>query len=511
MNEIFISVKDILRKIMLGWRLIVVSMLIGAVLFNMVGYTKSAKKAEALNQTVKSEKSDDEILMEQLESKVLEAEQSLTEREIEEAKLSAESYFVFQEKLEKSKEYNSKSIKMQLDPSNVPQVNLQYLIDTHYEAVYPVIEETDMTKDIIYAYINSISTEAVCEEIASKLNWDTDLSYVKELISGTTTSDNTFVVTIMAPDEESCKAIAQVVDDAVKAKTSDIQSIYGSYDITQILNEYFVGAELSLLTTQQTQAGNMNTIKTAMNNLINTMSNEQKTYYYALVNWKLTEEQIESDSEADSIGMEIDEEVQQEVAVAAVKLLHIKYILLGMFIGAFLAVCYIGAMYLLSAKLRTKEDLEESYGLSIIGTINVSDQKKRILGCVDQLIEKVFSSRELQFSEEEKFDMICAGIRLRAAKSGMKSVHLTGVVNDKETENLMAAITENLKNSLEVTYGKPVIYDPEALEAMTNADGVVVLERIECSRYDDTKKLLTVCKDQKVPVLGGVVITQIYR
>ena len=51
-----------------------------------------------------------------------------------------------------------------------------------------------------------------------------------------------------------------------------------------------------------------------------------------------------------------------------------------------------------------------------------------------------------------------------------------------------------------------MIYDPNSLQCMVGADGVVLFERMDHSPYAEIEKELEICKRYNVPVIGCVVI-----
>ena len=57
-----------------------------------------------------------------------------------------------------------------------------------------------------------------------------------------------------------------------------------------------------------------------------------------------------------------------------------------------------------------------------------------------------------------------------------------------------------------ICQGKSVVYDPESLERMVSADGVVLVEMVDASPYADIQKELELCKMYKIPVIGSVVL-----
>lgn len=496
MEEMTISVKDLLLRMLLKWRMILVWMLIGAVALDGVGYIRSSRAAKQAQEVLQSSGDEEEQML----LAVSEAEEKLSAREVAEVNTAVGTYLSFQKEYQNTLNYNTNSIKMQLDPNSVPTMTVQYYIDNHYQAVYPVIEARDTTADIISSFASKVTNTKVCEQIVEELQWDIDSAYVQELINAYPTADDILTISVMSQNQEACEKMMAIIEQVVGDETAGLKSLYGEFDIMVLHKQYYEGANSSLLSTQQMQITGLNNIKSAMNNVISNMTEEQKEYYFALLD-KEKADQMDGESERE------EEETPAPAQVPQVKVVNLKYILLGAFVGAFLACCFVAFKYLISAALRVKEDLEEVFGIPLLGSLTVSDVNHRFLWQIDRLVLGLFAGRRPKFSEEERVEMICAGIRIAAGKAGMQSVYLTGVCHDEKSAQIREMLCDKLRSEVkEISHGKSVVYDPGSLESMVSADGVVLVEMVDASMYTDLQKELELCKMYKIPVIGSVVL-----
>ena len=202
MEEMTISIKDLFYRLFLRWRLILVWMFIGAAAFGGLGYVKNVKKAQTSVQ-----EPDAEALIEEYKAQ-------LSEREISEVEKAVDIYNGYQKSYDMMEEYTQKSVRMQLNPNAVPTVRLQYLIDTHYEAVYPIIEAKDMTEDIVNSYMAKIKDTEIYEEIAGTLGEQVESAYVQELIAVDYTAD-LLTITVNALKKEECEKISEVIQSTI--------------------------------------------------------------------------------------------------------------------------------------------------------------------------------------------------------------------------------------------------------------------------------------------------------
>ena len=484
LDEMTISFKDLLCRILLRWRLMFVCMLLGAVLLGGIGYLKNAKKASVEKADVTNEQ------------RIEGYEETLTEADIQSVNAAVDTYWAYQKSCKFMEEYRENSIRMKLDANRLPTIQLQYLIDTHYEAVYPVVERKDMTADIANSYQMKIRNTAVYEEIAEKMTDGTDASYISELIT-TGMNNDLFFIIVNGMTEEDCQRIADTLKVVIDKETERLRELYGDYDIVLIDESYFEYASSELLEEQRRQIADYNNQIIAMNGLSANMTEEQKGYYEALMKGEepeTTEKEAPTETEQAGNGFQIG-------------YVSKKYILLGGGAGIFLVCCYVACRYLVSACLRVKEDLEECFGIVNLGTIPVHKPKKKIMGCVDRWIISRLKENNSRFSEEDRYHMICAGIRIGAKKSDMQSVYLTGVCNDEFCEQIKALLCNKMEGSIEtVRYGKSVVYDPESLEMLVSSDGVVLVERINGSRYDELKKEIEICRQNQIKIIGSVIL-----
>jgi capsular polysaccharide biosynthesis protein len=487
LDELTISLKDMFCRILLRWRLMIAGMLIGAVVLGGVGYLKNAGAA---TKNTESTEADVEKVVEKYEAELSEADQQVV-------KAAYNAYTAYQKSCKFIEKYNENSVKMKLNANQLPTLRLQYLVNTHYEAIYPVVEAKDLTLDIINSYVMKIKNRDVYEKIAGTLTDETDAAYIEELIS-VERQEDLFWVTVHGMSEKDCQAMIDIIKKTIDQETVGLKKMYGEYDIILADESYSEYANSALLTDQRQQMVDYNNQVVAMNNLSVNMTEEQKGYYEAL---------LKAEVEAGGTVEQNSGAKKREEAFSG-SLLNKKYILVGAFAGIFLVCCYAVCQYLLSARLRVKEDLEECFGITNLGVLPASRPRRKVLDILDRWIISKFGGNNGQFSEKERLRMICAGIGIAAKKSGMQSVYLTGVCNDECCEQVKTILLEKVRGTVEeVRCGKSVVYDPESLETLVMADGVVLVERINGSRYDELKKEVEICRQNQIKIIGSVIVS----
>ncbi len=502
MKETSIDLVDLVRRILLRWKAIIIWMIIFAVLMDGFYYFRAVRAASHSEDTEAAEEED--------AGKIEEYEQTLSEREITDAHTAARAYGQMYENYQQTLAYCENSIKMQLNANSVPTVKLLYYIEQDTS----VSEAKNNTNAIVDSIMEIVKGGAVCGQIREALDWDVETSYINELISTSAGTDSdidigedqesvdalirqnkTMVITLQAPDEESAETMAEIICDAIEQEIPDIQDSSGTFSIELLQEQYAERADSDLRSFQQSEYSSLNTLRTAMNNLSNNFSTDQKEYYNILISGVTVEQ-----------AADVDKEEAEIVASARPKLISRRYVALGLLIGLVLVIVCVAFGYVCRRKLRVKEDVEELYHIPLLGFLEATE-KRRLNGPVCRGINRLFFRRDAKYSAEERTRMICAGIRLAAEKAGMKSIYITGSAGDAESEQLMAQLVEQLKDSVEsISYGKSVVYDPESLERLTDSDGVVLVERTDESTYADIERETELCGTYDVALIGGIVI-----
>lgn len=494
MTEIGISLRDLLHSVLLKWRAAVVMMLIGALLLSGFGFMQNSKKAEqdyAQQVAAQQNQSTNKVLTEREK-----LEEKLSAREIRDVKMAAKAHASYTEQFNSILGYLENSLKFRLTGNTVPMVTIRYMIDVHYEAVYPVVETSDFTADVIAAYSGRMVSETVCDEIISTLGWNTSAAFVRELISPSS-SGHTLTVNIIGENKDSCLGIAKVMERYVEDITDDIRSIYGDFDIVLTTEEYLELANTDILSTRQTQLNNMNQLKSEINNLQNGMSNDQKAYFAFVLEHGL--------EPVDSEEVEKPDEAQKTPVKAKVSLIDTKYLLLGTAGGLVLCIVVLALGYILSGRLRAKEDMADITGVAALGKVHGDSDK--FLGIVDTWIDGVFGEKRGRKAEEVRIRRICAAVEIAMKKDAMKQLLITGVSGDKVSASVRERLLERLtERGIQAVACGSVLTEPESVEALGEAQAVLLVERIGVAPYAELAEETELCRNQNVVLLGSVVV-----
>jgi len=488
-EEITLDIKDLCYRILLKWKTIIAMCLIFAILGGLAGIAKDYKAVWDYNNEDKEGK------LEEDREDLLLLRDALTERQLMEANEAIAAYDQLHEKYEDVQRYRTNSVLMQIEPNAVPVFTIRYQIDTHYKVEYPVIDKKDYSSDIINIYSAYIISDEVIDKIAAD-GVNISKEYLREIISVAGNTGDIFTVEIVGKDEAMCRSIAASIEKAVEDKTPELKKEYDNFDFKWLGDNYAVKARTDILSSQQSQLNTANSLRSGWMGLVSNMTEDQKKYYQAYLDYKqdkalltATEEKI------------VDDELAAEAP--EVDYFQLKFILIGFIFGAMLVCGWVVLFYVLKPVIRVNENITEAYKIPLLGNVWLKDDKR---GNAEQKLTRLFFGNECDIEYEKRIEMIATGILIQMKKADLKSLYITGTA--KGTEEVIKLLKKHLSKNLEVAAGDSVCYDPASLEALSQREAVVFVERIGVSRYDELSHQFEVVSRSKTEILGAIVVNQ---
>lgn len=482
------------------WRLLFIYMMVFAVLGGAYGYISSYKNAEAVKAEL--EKPKDKMSYAQYE-------EGLTKTEIEEVKAAVDDYKRYKKIYEEDKTYYDSSMKMRLDAKAVPTYQVSYLVRGNTKK-----------EEIIKICKNTLIDDGLCQSIIGKTGWTAEAGYVKELISFNnydetreikiTGEDTDFTesverskgeqnsevlsIKITADSKENCVSIKEAIDDRLSVIAEDIKETMGQFQITEVADRFALETDQTLLMEQQLFVEEMNRIGAQMRELKGALSEGQKKYFLVLTDETF---QIEEQKE----GMDA------SVLIPEVRIINGKYVLLGAFLGLVIIGMYLTAKFVLSGQMHMEEVITDGTKSPVLGTFATDKQGKGLAGKIDCWLNHCFKRKAFVYSNEEKLDMICASVRIAIEKNQLQKIHLCSAAHTEETKTLLAALYRRFqKMGITFTTGNSVVWNPDSLEKLAEANGVVFVEQMGVSLVKDIYIEANLSRKNNVQIIGFVVI-----
>lgn len=480
MKEREINLIDLLFEILLKWRMIIVFMLIGGILLGGYSYMNSAKTLKAQQTQVVLT---DEEKMASLEAKLTDEEKVKVIMALDYANYAT---------------YYNESVLMQIDANNAPTTELVWDIQAEDEAmeaelvgVYEQMFEAGVTEWLIQNGMDEAEASKVNELIITEAEWLRDTDYIF------TDKNSVIYISVVHVDEDSCKALADMVKAYVNEQQKELAKLYGEHKATVVSETYATVINADLLSKQRNTLVIITDCNTKIAALKKEFTDLQKQYLDLLQKDVIVNAEEVADTEA---------QPETEASVPAPSV-SIKFVAVGMVAFAFLYVCLIFVTYIFNNKLRANDDLTVLYDVPQFGVVNSKKSKKKFLGFVDKWLLSLRDRNKREFTAEESKEIAAVAIKVAAKKSDSNEVYLIGCDLKKQANDLCTGIQDILKeDNIKIEILDNVLYNAEEMDKLTDVQCAVLVETVGSTMYDEVTKELELLKRNNINVLGGILV-----
>lgn len=456
-----ISLIDLLVEILLHWRSIIAVMVIGGILLGGAGYVRSARAVE--NQ-LSAESSQEKLTREDFE-------QRLSSEEL----MAVDAAYAYQKLYE---QYSECANCFGKEDFAIYETRLTYWISAKES-------EPAFSYNLATVYRNLFLGEDSSIEELNMLSLGTVMAVQEE-------NSNVLQIVVRDWDEDGCNQLTADVLAYMQQEYSRLKGVLGKHEVTLLSQKTGMAAEESIRNIQKSYLDKLNSLKNTRDALLKNFTEVQNSFYAYLCD--ANEEQDAS------------EQAENAVTVPAASGLNLKYFLLGMVLFGFLEVFALFLMYVLNDKLRSTDSLQELYGMSQLGRVEIT-KRKRFLGFVDCWILKLRYRGTRRFSREEALELAAVAVKITAAKADIKSLYLIGCNLQEETLEVCRQIKAVLeKEGITADILNNVLYDAEAMEKLSAVQSVVLVETAGSTMYTEITAEIELLTRQNIKVLGGVVV-----
>ena len=88
-----------------------------------------------------------------------------------------------------------------------------------------------------------------------------------------------------------------------------------------------------------------------------------------------------------------------------------KYAIVGLVLGAFLAAFVLVVIFLMSGRLESTDGFREEYGMPLLGQVTKQDGKKRIFGLIDKWLVRLQEGAYADITYEEQVKIAAANLK----------------------------------------------------------------------------------------------------
>ena len=158
-------------------------------------------------------------------------------------------------------------------------------------------------------------------------------------------------------------------------------------------------------------------------------------------------------------------------------------------------------------KLRATDRLDDLYDIPQLGLISYNESRKKLLGFVDRWILSIQYRNRRRFSEDEALKLAASSIKMAAQKRSLDAVYLVGSeLKEKALEGCHRIRGILAEDKISTHILGNVLYDAAAMEKLSEAKGIVLVEKAETALYTEIAEELELFRRQGIEVLGGIVV-----
>ncbi len=292
---------------------------------------------------------------------------------------------------------------------------------------------------------------------------------------------NVFQIQVIASSEELAIAYTEKIEESVMGYSRELAGDVAVHD-------------LKLLAAVQTEKMD--------NDMASYQSSVLSSYGVLLNSLKTLKTDLKAvrDEEGDTIT------IGQTFSLANPVSAAVKYGIVGLVLGAFLAGFVLILVYLMSGKLQSTEMFREEFGMQLLGEVKAPVGKKKLFGFIDNWLYHLEEGAYANIPREEQMRIAAASLKGAVnQKEGLKKIMLAGTIAKEDVEEFCGCLKEHVQEAEFSSY-KQIVFDAAALEELSDYDAVVFLERKRVSYSKLIKKEREMVSGREIPVLGTIVV-----
>ena len=368
------------------------------------------------------------------------------------------------------------------DPASAGSGNSNYTSDSMNVISYAENSAQVYADHIMDAYLSYAINSIDFTDLAKKYN--TEPMYLKELINIKNIQNDVVSATISVRyiDENGAKEILHTIVDQLKAQKEEIAKTYGSHTVR-------FENETSATVVDNVMFPWLNSRIQEMNNLMN----NQDTFRTAVSS------RTSGGSSASTV-----------VSGKSVIKDSVKYAAVG-FVGGLLLYLLIGMLLLvLMKRVLSAKELNQQYSLQKLAVLpGKGKENGKQRGGLDRLIASIGDEYKSADTEEECFRIAAANINYLTSENA--KIMIAGDLS----EGQMKHVLDELKTCSESTEGERKIRfignggrvdDPKSLHLLSEADAVVLVAGCRTSRYASLDEIIRTADTYGKKIVGSIVL-----
>lgn len=399
-----------------------------------------------------------------------------------------------QERIAQNREYLSNSKLMNIEPAEMWVAIVDFYVNTNYEFNYTEDSQPNYQEDLVVAYYNYATSEGLANRISDKTGINIEGKYLAELVTVTMGGVGIFQLKIIDDNIENLKLV-----------TEEYKNAMVEYQST--LNDSISAHELKILESEETEEiskkvdPDLGEKQRAMHDRMTNLRSQRNALKSSLSDLQLELLDINNSALKEA---EQKTPVVQEIAKPGVSK---KFLVLGMFLGAFLACAWSILQLLFTTKLINTKEMQTMYGLRFFGEVTPQGKKRKLLQKIDNLLLKIKYKNKKHMTYDQQLSIICSNLEIACENDNIKSIYLTGSEINRIDEQIVERIEKELGEAgVEIRKGSNINYDAKSLKEMAEIGHVVFIEQEGVSLYQEITEELRVAKEQNINILGSIAV-----
>lgn len=470
MNEINVSLRELIAECIRKIRFIVIFTIFFMIVIGIYGYCKKATQVNN-GELVQENKVEEKTTAEKIKELSKEDYDNMM------------SYVMTIQQERQEKKYVNDSIVMSINPYSVDTVNIQYMISD---------DDISVAQNAKKLLVNYITDGSLAKKISD--DWD-ELSEedVNELIYCSQDSDSTnekinvssiVCVNIYGENETQVKELETLVEKNINEY---VEQISVSDKVSLINSLYHVAKSDELIQFKK----NIISDSVRWNDTVASSSANINDSLKTIANELLSENNKNESSEDKSIDTSV---VNSQISI-------IKYFLIGAVLGMVISIAFICIEYILNGKVKTNVDLNQRLEIFDFGNLSKFRNKK-----IDVLADKFCYGNRLQKTFEDK-TVLVSNIISVCKNNNIDNIFLIGNLNSENKDLINELVSELEKKGVNASFEGDILSDHLATDKIEKFDNVILIEVLRKSRYEDVIREINICDKIKCNMLGYITIS----
>lgn len=389
-------------------------------------------------------------------------------------------YANIEEAKAEQQEYNENSVLMKIDPLREFRASFEMYVDYDYQIMPDMAyQNIDLSDRILKAYATYMTNGELLQYIIDNVSFDIERRYLSEIFSTSVDYGNNMIsVSVRQQSAQYCEEILNLARTALEEKYKDVCTAIADHTLSTTNAAAYETVNLTLQETQKANRQRITDLDASM--------------------WEVNEEYLEWKKEP---------EPEAEFTLAEVIKSSVKFLIIGGVIGAVAVAAVIAFAALLSGKLQNPEDIKNRFGLRLIGALP-GKRVKKPFAFVSRWFAGVGGITATPEDYNRLAKMIGTSIKsdlaAREEAADWKTIAFTGTLAAEELQSVVASL--GMDASYSVICAPDILTNADAIETLSKAQCVVLVEKQEESTLTDITKEIEALRAWNKPVLGAVVV-----